>query len=342
MSGFTFRNTEQFLPLRLGPTAQDTLQEFIDIDVTAEDLTKILKRNKAYRDMFARFIEQKSSEKKEPGASKNGPHTHRLIGLLGMMGSRNLVIALRMHKAVNGKFPETPDGLKITPSDYLKKSMETEEAFLRAKLEYSETAFTAAVYYDWLIQIMSKTNSYKKTLEPYCDLVWKRAQKTGYLAYFLAKEVKGGSPKNALAAGFFLHGGKILMAQQNPTYIDFETQLEANPKLSPLAKLLLERDKFQTSFEAVSAHSLRYFTLFRSVIPAVANFREPYNLKGIDKSGCQLAALLYLADSMAHSWKIPADEKDPAFAEWAHPSLKQLQLSPKKLIAVMKSAMTLK
>ena len=55
MGGFPFNNTELFLPFRLGATARETLQEFIDIDVTAGDLTRILNTNQVYRDLFFRF-----------------------------------------------------------------------------------------------------------------------------------------------------------------------------------------------------------------------------------------------------------------------------------------------
>lgn len=350
MEGFSFADTSLFLPLRLGPTARDTMQEFIDIDVTADDLVRILHRNRTYRDLFSRFVNQKTQPRKAPAAKAPGSPeepkvpaspTHRLISLLGMIGSRNLILSLRMHKALEGKFPITEDGsVDIKTSEYLKRANETEEQFLRAGLDYSETAYSASVYYDWLIRHLSRNKNFKKDLEPYCDTIWKRALRTGLLAYYLAQEVKGIPPKLAMAGGFLLHGGKLLLASQDVSYIAFESEKDADARLTPLARLLLEREKFGTGQEEVSSHSLRYFDLFTDIIPAVRHFREPYCLKGADDLHYRLAALFYLADAMGRSWKIPVDEKDPVLQEWAHPSLKQLKLSPKTLVAVMKSAMT--
>jgi len=130
MEGFSFKDTSLFLPLRLGPTARDTLQEFVDIDVTAEDLVRILHRNHAYGDLFARFVNQKTQprrakEQTKPGSTEapkppvpDSP-THRLINLLGMIGSRNLILALRMHKALEGRFPISEEGaVELKASDY--------------------------------------------------------------------------------------------------------------------------------------------------------------------------------------------------------------------------------
>jgi hypothetical protein len=341
MESFSLEKTDLFRPLRLGATARETLQEFADIDVTAEDLVRILKKNQAYRELFSRFVNQKTgSQKTEEG--KNESPTHRLIGLLGMMGSRNLILSLRMHKCMEGKFPINEEGnVEVQVSNYLKRAIDLEEVFLKSKLEYSETAYTAGVYYDWIQNTFSKHPQFKKILEPYCTEVWNRAFRTGILAYFLAKNVIGISPKQAMAAGFFLHGGKIFLASSFPEYPDWE-KAATNPKLSPLGRKILELERFGYNFEEVSAHTLFYFDVFPSLREVISIAREPYYAKGKDPALYKFAALLYLAEEMARSWKIPANDKDPIFQEWAHPSLKQLKLNPTKLMQIMKSAMTLK
>lgn len=353
MEGFSFKDTSLFLPLRLGPTARDTLQEFIDIDVTAEDLVRILHRNQVYGDLFARFVNQKTQPRRPKGQPKPGTPestepavpespTHRLISLLGMIGSRNLILSLRMHKALEGRFPVSEDGeVELKTLDYLKRAMETEELFLRSKLEYSETAYSAAVYYDWKIRHLSKQKAFKK-IEPYCETVWKRALRTGLLAYFLAEKVKGILPKQAMAAGFVLHGGKLTLAGMFEDYPEFEAAEDARDKLSPLARLLRERERYGVAQEEVSSYSLRFFDLFQALNIPVRYFREPYCLKGADEMQYRMASLLYLADAMARSWKIPADVKDPVIQQWGHPSLRQFKFTPTTLIAVMKSAMTVR
>jgi hypothetical protein len=345
MESFSLEKTDLFRPLLLGATARETLQEFADIDVTAEDLVRILKKNQAYRELFSRFVNQKTKGTQAPsedGKKQPESPTHRLIGLLGMMGSRNLILSLRMHKCMEGKFPINEDGnVEVQVSNYLKRAIDVEEIFLKSKLEYSETAYTAGVYYDWIQHTLSKHPQYKKILEPYCTEVWNRAFRTGVLAYFLAKNVVGVSPKHAMAAGFFLHGGKIFLASTFPEYPEWE-KTASNPKLTLLGRKTLELKRFGFNFEEVSAHTLFYFDVFPSLREVISMAREPFYAKGKDSALYKFAALLYLAEEMAQSWKIPANEKDPVFQEWAHPSLKQLKLNTTKLMQIMKSAMTLK
>lgn len=345
-----FSKTDLFLPLRLGPTARDTLQEFIDIDVTAEDLSRILNANQAYRDLFFRFVSQKTAklEKKKDGgdqAAEAPPSpTHRLVNLLGMLGSRNLILALRIHRLTHGRFPVQEDGqVDLTASDSLKWALEAEELFLRNKLEYSETAFAAGVYFDLCRQLYGKDEGLKK-LEAYYKRTWARALRTGLVAYFLAEKLAGFTPKYALAAGMLAHAGKLHLACwfEHDGYAEKEEALDASPDLPPLGRLALEREAFPALQEEVGSHSLRYFDVFKLLVPAVRCFREPYLLKDSDPNNYKLCVLLWLADSMARSWRIPADEKDPIFADWTYPGLGTLKIRRTLLIEVMKKAMTLK
>ncbi len=348
MKAFSFQETGLFLPLRLGRTARETLQEFIDIDVTAGDLVRILNANQAYRDLFFRFVSQKTAktEKTESGPEtkdKVSP-THRLIGLLGMLGSRNLILALRIHRLAEGRFPITNENqVEIQAGDYLKHALEAEELLQRNKLEYSETAYAAGVYYDLCLRLYQKEKGFKE-LEPHFKRTWQRAMRTGLIAYFLAECVQGYSPKTAVAAGMLAHAGKMHLAVwlQEAGYVNFEKDLDTNPKLPALACMLMERNKFGVVQEEVGAHTLRYFDVFKSFIPVVRSFREPYCLKGIDAAGHGLAVILWLADAMARSGKIPVDEQDSVFADWSYPGLSALRIKRSTLIEVMKKAMTLK
>jgi hypothetical protein len=347
MEGFSFKDTDRFLPLKLGATAHDTLQEFIDIDVSAEDLVRILNRNQAYKDLFARFVNQKTRGKSSEGeagaegAERVSP-THRLISLLGMLGSRNLILSLRMHKAVDGAFPVKDDGtVDINAGDYVKFALELEELFLRNNLEYSESAYAAGVYFDWLKRLLSRHPSFKKGLESYWDHTRKRAQRTGLVGYFLAQHVRSLSPKQVLMAGMAMHGGKLLLACAFDDYAASEMKADESGA-TPLCRLLTERDRWGFAFEEVSSHAIRYFDIFKSSALAVRHAREPYVLKGGENTQYDLASVLYLADCMARSWKIPSSEKDPLFTEWSHPSLPHLKLSTATLTAVMKSAMAMR
>ena len=354
---FTLGKTELFLPLRLGRTARDTLQEFIDIDVTAGDLVRILNANQAYLDLFFRFVSQKTAKIEKapikikdgeatatPGKEAPASPTHRLISLLGMLGSRNLILALRIHRLTNGRFPVSLEGkVEISAADYLKLALEAEDLLVRNKLQYSETAYAAGVYFDLCTRLYSKDGGLKK-LEPYYKRTWQRATRTGLLAYFLAEKIPGYTPRTALAAGMLAHAGKFHLSVQlkNDNYAEFEEELDTNAQLPPLARAALERAKFGVVQEDVGAHTLRYFDVFKGLGRIVENFREPYNLKGVDKASHGLCVLLYLADAMARSWKVPADEKDPVFAEWSYPGLSTLKVKRSTLIEVMKRAMALR
>jgi HD-like signal output (HDOD) protein len=353
MSGFPFQRSDVFLPMRLGRTARETLQEFIDIDVTANDLTRILNQNQAYRDLFYRFVAKKTARLEKQAvvvkdgeasvkAAKEEPPspTHRLINLLGMLGSRNLILALRFHRLTNGSFPVTPEGdVEIQASDYVKLGLEAEDLLNRNKLEYSETAFAAGVYFDLGYRLYA---DHLKKLEPYFKRTWTRAVRTGTVAYLLAEKIPGYNPRTALAAGMLAHAGKLHAAVHFESYAEYEEALERNAALPPLARLILEREKFGFAQEDVGSHTLRYFDVFRGLAPAVAAFREPYLHKGVDANLHGLCVLLNLADNMARTWKMPADEKDALFADWNYPGLTVLRVKRSTLIEVMKRAMTLR
>ncbi len=340
--------------MRIGRTARETLQEFVDIDVTADDLSRILNENQAYRDLLFRFVNQKTAktEKKQPPKEGEGGKdeppppspTFRLVNLLGMLGTRNLIVALRILRLAQGKFPFDEDGsLQVEAPKVLKQAIEAEDLFTRNQLEYSETAYAAGVYFDLCRQIYGEEGDLKK-LEPYYKRTWQRAIRTGLVAYFLAEKLAGFTPKFALAAGMMADGGKLHLACwfEDVVYEDQEEKLDSNAALPPIARLLMERAAFPVAAEEVGSHSLRYFDLFKLLAPAVRYYREPYVLKGADETNHRLAVLLWLSDAMARSWKIPADEKDPIFNEWSYPGLGTLKVRRGLLIDVMKRAMTLK
>jgi|GEM_PF-6517830 len=345
MKEFSFAQTDLFLPLRLGRTARDTLQEFIDIDVSTGDLARILNDNQAYHDLFFRFVSKKTAKLEKTAEGENpepASPTHRLVNLLGMLGSRNLILALRIHRLAHGSFPVAEGGeVQITAGDYLARALEAEESFQRNGLEYSETAYAAGVYFDLCTRLYGRSGEMKK-LQPYFDRTWQRAYRTGVVAYLLAEKLAGFTPKYALAAGMMAHAGKLHMAAWFDGYADFETALDSNKDLPPIGRLLLERDKFGVMSEEIGSHTLRYFDVFKLVLPSVRYYREPYCLKGVDANNHKLAVLLWLADAMARSWRLPADEKDPVFAEWTYPALGSLKIRRTLLMEVMKRAMTLK
>src|SRR5258708_2311386 len=155
----------------------------------------------------------KSKSKDDGDEKKEGSPTHRLIALLGMIGSRNFILALRIHKAVTGKFPDlNTQKNPFSAPDILKRSLEIEEIFTRNKFAYPETVFAAALAYDWLYFIAARQANFKK-LEPYFQDTWKRMLRYAFLGHCLASRAPNfGFHKFAAAGAMLTQVGKLHMA----------------------------------------------------------------------------------------------------------------------------------
>lgn len=355
----------QLRHLKLGKTAQDVLQEFIDIDATTDDIARILKNNPGQLQIFERFVNETAkkgptdaqneapakdaSGKEEKKAPANLPPTFRLIALVGLIGSRNFILALRLLKLASGTYPPpSEENMNFKPSDYLKYSYEVEELCQRNRINYGETWFAGAYLFDWLNTMAKRTPHYKK-LEPFMQQTWKQARSTAIIAHSLAEKVPNFSLfKYAGAAGMICHAGKVLLALEtlegNETNYLAEREKLAKLDWKPLleAELLLERDQYGITHEELSAFITLYFRIFKDLEKAVRYRSEPFYLKKIDKNSYLLACILNLATNMARTWKTPVDDKDPIMAEWRKPWLKDLKLTSKNIIDTMKWSMNLK
>ncbi len=335
-------------PLRLRPTARDTLQEFIDIDVTNDDLVRILNNNHAYRDIFERFVQKKirrtSTDEKKDGDKDSTP-THRLIGLLGMIGSRNFILTLRMLRSVTGKFPIQEDGsVDVKTSEYLKCCMDMEELFQRNNYNYSETAYAAGYFYDWIIFLARQRDDFKK-LEEYLKQNWKVAVRAALAAHHLSERVGGFTfLKYASAGAICCYSGKALMAfmfpgdEETPNWVEFVTKNQAIESGFPKAFQVLEQDTFGLTHEECASAAIYAFDVFKGFSSAIRYYREPYYLEHGDKNLHHFALLLNIACDMARVWRMPNDEKDPLITEWMK-SAAPLKLKPKQLLEAIRAAM---
>jgi len=347
-------------PLNLGKTAHDVLQEFIDIDVTSEDLVRILKNNPSYQHYFEKFVNQQAPKSQEEAANETNPAdsgkksvkttpTHRLIALLGMIGSRNFLLALRLAKATSGNFPISPEGnIDFKPSDYLKLSSEVEDLCLNNNIEYAETWFASAYLVDWLLVIAKQNNNYKK-IEPFFQQVWKHSRNTAAVAYALGQKIPNFNfHKYAASAGMLHNVGKILLALEtlestDASYlVNREKADKQNLHFPRECEIVLERSAYGISYEELSSLTVLSFRVFKDLDKSIRYHNEPYYLKTMDKQSYLLACLINLASAMAKSWKTPVDEKDPVLQEWKRPWLKDLKLNTKDVIECMQWAMSLK
>ncbi len=340
-------------PLRLKPTARDTLREFIDIDVTADDLVRILNRNLAYRDMFERFVQKKikppSGGEKKDGEVKEPSPTHRLVSLLGMIGSRNFILALRMGRLHTGKFPVQEDGgVDLKAGDFLKRATEIEEQWQRNGFEYGETAFAGGVLHDMILNLARQKKDSKK-LEESLQFNWKQGLRMTAAAHQLAIRVGGFAfLKFAAAGALSVWAGRSLMEfafpgdQEARSWAEFQTKFGPWEEINPTAFRVLELDVMGVQHEEVAAWALEYFDVFQEFAPAVRWYREPYQLKNSgDRNLWHFASLLNLASKMGRAWRLPQDEKDATIQAWAkeHPELK---LRPKSIHEAYRAAMTMK
>ena len=349
MGGLSLPETfdSHFLRLRLGPTARNTLQEFIDIDVSTEDLVRILDQNPAFRAIFYRFVNKKlpAATSLEQTKSENASHgtTHRLISLLGMIGSRNLILAIRMARCVDHRFPINEKGdVDVQATELLKNSLALEDLFQRKKLPYPETAFALGCYYDWFMY-GQKSNHQMKTLETSCKEILKRAHRNAMIAYTLASQVKDISPKFAMAGGFLLQMGKIHMAFRyhhpgSKNFVDFDKRNNEKPFYTQTARVRMEKSLFGVTHEEMASYSLFFYDTFKPIWQPILHYRTPYLLKGSDPVLYKLAVLLSLAESMTRNWTIPTDENSAIFEAWRNPWVKDLKLTKSQMIQAIKDA----
>jgi hypothetical protein len=291
----------------------------------------------------ARSSSQQEEKKDE---EKELTPTHRLISLLGMIGSRNFLLALRLSKGTTGKFPYNKEGvLDVKASDYLKNAVAIEEYCQRNGIDYNETAYAAAYLYDWLLALARQKNI-PKNAEAYALQAYKYSLRIGVLSYGLAEKVRGfGFMKFALAAGLTTGLGKVVMAceytSKTRSFLDYQAELEKKPISHPVAAMISEREKFLVNHAEISALCLRFSGIFSFFERSVNYYEEPFFLKNGDKNHYQLAVILYTAAQMARDWKLPADTKDPVFNNWRNPWLKDLRITDNHLLETIRWAMKL-
>jgi hypothetical protein len=281
-----------------------------------------------------------AKEDKDDKNKKKTSPTHRLINLLGMIGSRNFILALRMHRAVTGKFPvlETKDKKGFLASEYLRTALDIEELFSRNKFPYSESVYAAGVHFDWLRFIASQREDFKKT-EPYFIETNKRARRYAALAHCLAERApQFGFHKLAAPAAMLTQVGKLHMALAYPNWQEFEEEM-AKIQVPPVARLLKERETFGISQEEPAAFGLQFFSVFQYIEPSIRFYREPYFLKEVDPLLYRLAIFLELVDSLGREWKLPADANDPLIVNAKRPWHKDLPIPSSEWIDAIRVAM---
>lgn len=332
-------------PYRIGKTAEDLLQEFIDIDVNGDDLVRILGNNPVYLHLLDEFVALKSGELKKQGDEEKIElqPTRRLLSLLGMVGSRNAILSLRLARATQGTFPYSKEGkLELKPDQYLKNALAIEELCQRNQIEYADSAFAGAYLFDWLVAVLKVKKAPQKALE-YAAQAGRDAQRMALVALGISRLVQGfGFHRYAMAAALSVGLGKILMAcefdKQGNSFVAFQAETAKDPPPAVMATAH-EAAAFGTHHSELAALCLSFSAILRPVERSVRHHLEPYYLRGAPKNVYLLGLVLHTAALMARNWRLPGDLKDPLVATWRSPWRAPLKVSDQQLLNVMQWAM---
>lgn len=310
---------DKLLPaFNFGATASQVLQGFASADLKAEKFAHFLKENNYYEEQVIKMIESVTKREDQPSVEA-------AIVLLGMQNSRNLVLALRILRSVQGKHPEwTPEGkLVAQPKDILKYAIATEEHITERKIPNPTLGFAAGYYFDVLnLLITTYGGAEEKKLREYLGKVFTHSLLTGKIAVELANKMPEFPLKKFAFVGGMLHDlGKVCQAILDPTIWPF-IDLQSKKPLPRAIRFESEKKKLTVHHAVLSSMIVRPFEMFRPLSPAILHHHEPYLLKQRDpKNTFQMAGLIALASNMATQFKATDKTDDPVIALWKSPEL---------------------
>lgn len=336
----------------LGITGRDVLQRFLSIDVTNSALARIIARNQYYKDSLERYVTaqlggrslsemaqnvdndsdfaiegegEEIPDSKEVDLYKKEASLSYAILLVGMLGTRDFVVAWRMRRRLGLPEPDlnVEDKQKLyKPKDDLAYAIKTQEFCKDKEIPYPESAgYAAGLVFDWFNLYVTSWSDKNKALEKFVDDCWKRSIKRGYLVFKIASNVKDFPySKFAFASGMILDVGKLILAahfrknSNGSEWIDFEKVLERHPSKYKIPIDRLEEEIGNPfTHEEVMDFFISYFPIFDPVRKAIRHYREPYLLENSSKDSYHLASALSAATWVIATKKVP----DPKSEDWA-------------------------
>jgi HD-like signal output (HDOD) protein len=316
--------------LTLGDTSYSILKAFSNIDVTAEKVAQSLKSNHYYQYYFMQTIEGLSKRTEVP--SLDGA-----VVLLGMQGSRNLVIALQLLRTVRGggHAELDKDGkVKVAAKDTLRYALKAEEFLTSQKLPYADTGYAAGLIFDYLAALGAELVEDKKKIANYVEQVFLHGMKTAQIAREINEALPESSFTKYIFASALIHDvGKIAMAILDPAYFAFldEVQKRDAPRA---VRDFAERKRFGVHHATLGGLICHYFRIFRPVEKAILHHHEPYLLRDLNRNLYQLSALISLSSNVANHFKRVDKLDDPVLAQWKGLDLEDFRID---LRAVMKA-----
>ncbi|MBI3556530.1 MAG: hypothetical protein HY074_09730 [Deltaproteobacteria bacterium] len=328
------------MPLRLPATSRRILEEFVDIDVNSEAVSKIVQRNQYFEYMLLQEI-------KTLGLKENTPGLQAAIALLGMSRVRDFVCALQILRMVGRRHPEVGKDGKFTfkPSEMVKYAVKTEEYALARQIPYADTAYAGGMMFDVMFAVARELFGDPDTFEDYAVEVYKHGLRTALIGVEIGKSIKNFSYSKFVFSSCLIHDiGKLAMELLFPpttpnSYLAFRESVDEKP-VRRLLKHYIEVKRFGLPHEYYSSQMAFQFNIFRSIERAVLFHHDPYTLKSTNKDLYTFAALIGLASNMANHYRNPKDANDPIVASWITPELKDCKIELKTLMAVMQRVST--
>ena len=313
--------------LVLPDTSWYILEAFSNIDVTAEKVSHILKANPYFEDLFYRVVT--SLSKREVMPSLEGA-----IVLLGMQNFRNLMIAAQLQRSVLGTHPEwDKDGkLKLTPAEFLKYALKTEEQLVNKKNEYSDTAYAAGLVFDVLAAVTNAVCEDKKKVLGFLDAVYNHGMRTAQIATEIAKCVPDlGFQKYVFSAALIHDIGKVGMAIVRPNYINFLEEMRKKEISRPIRNYL-EPETMGLDHSVIGALVCHFYRMFRPLEKVVQFHHEPYLLRSRNKNLFPITALICLATNIANNFKKTDKSDDPVVSLWKGPELQDFRVDMRGVV----------
>ncbi len=324
------------LPMKLPITSQRVIEEFVDIDVNSEVVSKIIHQNQYVEQLLLQEI-------KALGLKENTPSLKAAIVLMGMQGVRNFVCALQVLRRVLRTHPKAGKNgkLELKISDYLKYSVRGEEFVHNHNMQYADSAFAAGLMFDVLAYIGREHFKADKTFDEYVAEVFKHGLKAARVGTELAKSFKNlGFSKYVFGACLIHDIGKLVMELLYPPSTDKNSfaKFREDMTKAPLSRDVIhfmEIKRFGLPHEYYGAQLAYIYEPFKIVERAILFHHDPYIIRQSNKDLYSLACIIALSTNMASHFRIPKDGSDPIYKAWITPELKDFKVDPKLLKITM-------
>lgn len=315
---------------------REILAKFVDIDVTADAVTKEISKDYKILELLTTQIKAL-----KPDTGFN-PSPNAAVAMLGMQNVRNFICLLQIYFMFNGKYPDrdAQGKLAISASDYLKHAIKTEEFAQLKNLPFSDAAFVAGLLFDVLSETGTTKFGLQKSFQEYVAEIYKHGLRSAVIGLQIAKALKYDQALKLVFVGCLLHDlGKLALEIMYPpgspkSYQDFRKEI-AKKQYKRHVIHLLETKQYGLTHEYYSSQILSYSKIFKDIERAILFHHEPYLICSENRDIYQFASIVALATNMATNAKAPKDTNDPVYSLWLTPELKDLKITKKTLMIIM-------